>query len=210
MSDSDKSLGESVTAWIEDLKDGKSVASQKIWERYFSQLVRVAARRLGSSPRRIADEEDVAVSVFESLCRGAAAGRFKQLQDRDDLWKLLTAIAGMKAVDQIRRQTAQRRGGTNVRGESIVTGSDGGGGFDSLADGQPTAEFLAIMEEQQQQMFALLPDQSLRDVASLRFEGYSNEEIAKELEISLRSVERKLKVIRQIWTSMADVNQPES
>ena len=27
-------------------------------------------------------------------------------------------------------------------------------------------------------MFTLLPDQSLRDVATLRFEGFSNEEIA--------------------------------
>ncbi len=211
MSDTEWSSGESVTAWIGDLKNGESAASQKIWERYFSQLVRVAARRLGSAPRRIADEEDVAVSVFESLCRGAAAGRFKQLQDRDDLWKLLTAIARMKAVDQIRRQTAQRRGGTNVRGESIVAGSDdAGGGLDQLAHGQPTPEFVALMEEQQQQMFAMLPDQSLRDVASLRFEGYSNEEIAKATEISLRSVERKLKVIRQIWTSMADDRDADS
>jgi len=206
MSDSNEPISDSVTAWIGDLKDGQTIASQKIWERYFAQLVRVAARRLGSAPRRVADEEDVAVSVFESLCRGAAAGRFKQLTDRDDLWKLLTAIAGMKAVDQIRRQTAQRRGGTNVRGDSIVAGTDTdrAGGFDQLAHGQPTPEFLAVMDEQQQQMFAMLPDQSLRDVASLRFEGYSNDEIAKELDISLRSVERKLKVIRQIWTSMAE------
>ena len=131
-------------------------------------------------------------AYLRAFVGAAAAGRFKQLQDRDDLWKLLTAIARMKAVDQIRRQTAQRRGGTNVRGESIVAGSDdAGGGLDQLAHGQPTPEFVALMEEQQQQMFAMLPDQSLRDVASLRFEGYSNEEIAKATEISLRSVERE-------------------
>ncbi len=83
----------------------------------------MAARHLGSAPRRIADEEDVAVSVFETLCKGAAAGRFEKLQDRDDLWKLLTAIAGMKSVDQIRRQTAKKRGGEDVRGESIIAGA---------------------------------------------------------------------------------------
>ena len=90
------SFDDSVTAWIGDLKDGQDTASQKIWERYFERLVRVASRQLGAAPRRIADEEDVAVSVFDTLCRGAAAGRFDKLQDRDDLWKLLTAIAGMK------------------------------------------------------------------------------------------------------------------
>ncbi len=200
-----ESRADSVTAWIGNLKDGQDAASQKIWERYFGQLVRVAARRLGAAPRRIADEEDVAISVFDSLCRGAAAGRFKQLNDRDDLWKLLTAITGMKAVDQIRKQTAKKRGGTDLRGESIVGGhdSDGAGGLDQFVHHQPTPEFLTLMEEQQRGMFELLPDDSLRQVASLRFEGYANEEIAGQMGISLRSVERKLKVIREIWTSMA-------
>jgi RNA polymerase sigma factor (sigma-70 family) len=197
-------LNDSVTAWIGDLKDGKDEASQKLWERYFAQLIRVAASRLGSASRRIADEEDVAVSVFDSLCRGAAAGRFKQLRDRDDLWKLLTAIAGMKAVDQIRRQTAKKRGGTHLRGESIFVGQgdSGVGGLGDLLHGEPTPDFLAMMDEQQRAMFAMLPDQSQRDVAQLRLEGFSNEEISQQLQISLRSVERKLKIIREIWASI--------
>ncbi len=198
------SFQDSVTAWIGDLKEGQDAASRKIWERYFERLVRVASRQLGSAPRRIADEEDVAVSVFDTLCKGAAAGRFDQLQDRDDLWKLLTAIAGMKSVDQIRRQTAKKRGGEDVRGESIVAGAGANqiGGFDQFVHEEPTPEFLAVMDEQQQAMFRALPDESQRNVARLRFEGYTNEEIAQQLGTSLRSVERKLKVIREIWTSM--------
>jgi RNA polymerase sigma factor (sigma-70 family) len=200
------SFEHSVTAWIGDLKAGKQDASQKVWERYFDRLLRVASRQLGTAPRRVADEEDVAISVFDSLCRGAAAGRFEQLRDRDDLWKLLTAISGMKAVDQIRRQTAQKRGGETLRGESIVAGASASqpGGFDQFMDAEPTPEFLALMNEQQQAMFQALPDDSLRHVARLRFEGYANEEIAAELDISLRSVERKLKVIREIWAEMAE------
>lgn len=200
------SFHDSVTAWIGDLKDGHDSAQQKIWERYFERLVRVASRQLGSAPRRIADEEDVAVSVFDTLCKGAEAGRFDKLQDRDDLWKLLTAIAGMKSVDQIRRQTAQKRGGENVRGESIVAGAGASqiGGFDQFVHAEPTPEFLAVMDEQQQAMFRALPDESQRNVARLRFEGFANEEIAKQLGMSLRSVERKLKVIREIWTAMID------
>ncbi|MGI9472058.1 MAG: ECF-type sigma factor [Rubripirellula sp.] len=199
------SFNDSVTRWIGDLKEGQDSATQKIWERYFDRLVRVASRQLGAAPRRIADEEDVAVSVFDSLCKGAAAGRFDQLKDRDDLWKLLTAISGMKAVDQIRRQTAKKRGGEKLRGESIVAGGNNPiGGFDQFVHGEPTPEFLAVMNEQQAEMFRILPDETQRNVARLRFEGFSNEEIAKELDISLRSVERKLKVIREIWTSMIE------
>lgn len=203
-------FNESVTAWISELKSGQDVATEKLWERYFSRLVRVASRQLGSAPRRIADEEDVAVSVFSCLCNGAAAGRFSQLHDRDDLWKLLTAISSMKAVDQIRRQTAKKRGGTTVRGESIVAGLNSQpGGFDQLLDSEPTPEFLAIMDEQQRDLFQALPDVSQREVARLRFEGFSNEEIAEQLGTSLRSVERKLKIVREIWTELMQI-QSES
>lgn len=201
-------FNESVTAWIGDLKQGHDDATQKIWERYFERLVRVASRKLGSAPRRIADEEDVAVSVFNTLCEGAAAGRFDQLSDRDDLWKLLTAIAGMKAVDQIRRQTAKKRGGEKVRGESIV-GTSQMAGFDQFIHDEPTPEFLAVMDEQQQAMFGALPDPSQQAVARLRLEGHGNEDIAEKLNMSLRSVERKLKVIREIWTNVIETNAAE-
>ena len=38
------------------------------------------------------DEEDVALSVFASLCRGAQCGNFKKLTDREDLWALLLVM----------------------------------------------------------------------------------------------------------------------
>ena len=38
----------------------------------------------------------------------------------------------------------------------------------------------------------------------MRMEGFSNEEIAKALDISIRSVERKLNVIRSTWASIIE------
>ena len=38
-------------------------------------------------------------------------------------------------------------------------------------------------------------------VALLKLEGYSNEEIARSLDCSSRTVERKLEVIRKRWTA---------
>lgn len=202
----------SVTMWIGELKEGSDEASQKLWERYFCQLIRVAAKRMGTAPKRVADEEDVVLSVFDSLCRGAAAGRFKQLNDRDDLWKLLTAIVGMKVVDQIRHQSAKKRGGKQVRGESVFAGSSGSrplSSIDQFLGHEPTPEFLLSMEEQQTAMFQMLPDESQREVARLRFEGYTNEEIASRLDVSLRTVERKLKVIREIWMTCVQLPTDE-
>jgi hypothetical protein len=38
--------GDSVTTWIELLRQGDHAAAQPLWERYFQQLVRLACRRL--------------------------------------------------------------------------------------------------------------------------------------------------------------------
>lgn len=195
-------IKQSISIWIEDLRAGDNRAAHEIWDRYFDRLVRHANRRLGNASRRFADEEDVAVSVFESLCEGAAEGRFKKLSNRDDLWKLLVAMTRMKAVDQIRRQTAKKRGGTELRGESIVDGPTNDqtpAGFDQFLGEDPSPEFLVAMDEQYQVLMNALPDESQRQVAKLRMDGFANEEISKSLDISVRSVERKLRIIRDTW-----------
>src|SRR5262249_53685630 len=102
----------SVTDWIGQLKAGDPAAAQKLWERYFQRLVGLARKKLQGTPRRAADEEDVALSAFASLCRRVAAGQFPQLRDREDLWHLLLVITARKALNQIRHERRQKRGGT--------------------------------------------------------------------------------------------------
>ena len=72
----------SVTRWIDDLKRGEESAATALWQRYFDRLVRLAQAKLGPAHRRVADEEDVALSVFHCLCAGAARGRFPHDRDR--------------------------------------------------------------------------------------------------------------------------------
>jgi len=197
-----ESLDGSVTLWIDQLKSGDEVAAERLWERFFPALVAAANRKLGNAARRIADEEDVAVNVFQSLCAGAAAGKFSQLGDRHDLWKLMVAMAGNKAREQIRHQTAQKRGGVHLRGESALDQAEqvAGQGFDVFASDAPTPEFLAILEDQQKFLFNKLRNDVLRKIATLRIGGSSNAEIAAEVNITVRSVERKLRLIRDTWS----------
>ena len=89
---------ESVTEWLDRLKQGDSLGAQKLWERYVGQLVRLAHKKLGQTPRRAADEEDVALAAFASFCRAAEAGRFARLDDRYDLWQILTVLTERKAT----------------------------------------------------------------------------------------------------------------
>ncbi|MBI1915085.1 MAG: hypothetical protein HYS12_10160 [Planctomycetes bacterium] len=74
-----------VTRWLQQLKAGDHDAVQPLWERYFRRLVGLARDRLRKLPRRTADEEDVALSAFDSFCRRAEEGRFPRLDDRDGL-----------------------------------------------------------------------------------------------------------------------------
>ena len=192
----------SVTRWIDHLKAGDDVAAQRLWERYFHQLVRLARANLRAKPRGAVDEEDIALSAFDSFCRGTEQGRFPRLDDRDSLWRLLVTITARKVVDQVERECRKKRGGGRVRNEAALAGSEsevGGGGLDQAVGREPTPEFAAMMADECRHLLAALGDETLRQVALLRMEGYSDEEIASQLDCGVRTVGRKLKLIRDIW-----------
>src|SRR5215212_4581259 len=102
---------DSISEWLGQLKAGEAEAAQKLWNRYSGELLRMAKQRLSKSPCGVADEEDVALSAFGSVFRGASEGRFGQISTRDELWWLLLSITKQKAVDHIRREAAQKRRG---------------------------------------------------------------------------------------------------
>jgi DNA-directed RNA polymerase specialized sigma24 family protein len=197
------SPSESVSQWLGRLREGDPAAAQQLWERYFQRLVGLARKKLQGLPRRSADEEDVALSAFDSFCRGAGDGRFPQLFDRDNLWRLLVTITARKAYQLALREGCQKRGANAVLDEAALAGpADSGSrevGLDQLIDREPTPEFAAQLAEEYERLLASLPDDELRSVAQWKLEGYTNEEIGAKLGCALRSVERKLKVIRSLW-----------
>jgi DNA-directed RNA polymerase specialized sigma24 family protein len=193
----------SVTRWIGDLKAGGDSAAQPLWERYFHRLVHLARARLRPARRTgaIADEEDAALSAFDSFCRGATQGRFPNLADRDDLWRLLVVITVRKVLGQLDRQAAQKRGGGQLVGESALIGADaaGLGGLDRLAGDEPSPELAALVVDEYHRLRDSLRSEALRQVLDLRLEGHTRAEIARRLGCAERTVKRKLEVIREAW-----------
>ena len=110
----------SVTQWLGLLKAGDADAAQRLWQRYFERLVRLARKKLQGARRRVADEEDAALGAFDSFCRGAREGRFPLLSDRHNLWPLLVLITSRKAIDLVQQEGRKKRGGGAVRGESAL------------------------------------------------------------------------------------------
>jgi DNA-directed RNA polymerase specialized sigma24 family protein len=133
---------------------------------------------------------------------GAARGRFAEHVRRDDLWRLLMHLTRQKSVDYVREQTRKKRGGGEVRGESVFLAagaSPATAGIEQFVGDEPTPEYLAMMNEEHARLLASLPDDQVRDVAVRRMRGESNDEIATALGLSVRSVERKLSLIRARW-----------
>jgi DNA-directed RNA polymerase specialized sigma24 family protein len=195
------SNGNSVTCWLDGVKAGEGRDIQRLWERYFEKLVRLAGSRLPVHTRRAYDEEDVALSAFQSFCEGIGQGQFPQLADRDDLWRVLATITTRKVIGSLRHHTRRKRGGGQVLGESALTdgGTDGEEGMARFLSREPTPEAAAEFADACDRLFQRLQDPILKSVALRKLEGWSSDEIAAELRTTRRTVDRKLQLIRALW-----------
>lgn len=184
-----------VSHWIDLVKHGDSVAANQIWQHYFDRLVRIVRQRLYGQNRAVSDEEDVVLSVFDSFYAAVEKGRFPDLSDRDDLWRLLLRMSARKVVDKRRHDQRQRRGGDiklhslnhSVQDENII---------EAIGD-EPSPEMVLMMQESVEKLFSHLGVGQLRKLAVAKFEGYSNAELAQRFQCSERTIERRLHLIRE-------------
>lgn len=185
----------SVTLWLDKLQQGDGEAANRLWGRYFRRLVGLARVALQGAPSGQAVEENVALSAFDSFCRGAAEGRFPDLRDRSGLWRLLVILT-------VRKASRLRRGGdpldeNAVAGETRLPTSDD---FEWAGTQEPTPEFAAQVAKECERLLHLLGDNTLRSIAVWKLDSVSNQEIADKLGCCLSTVERKVQIIRRFWT----------
>lgn len=195
-----------MTIWLEELKAGNTAAAKPLWDGYFTRLVRLARARLWAVPRVAADEEDVALSAFDSFCRAVMVGRFPRLDDRDDLWQVLFLITTRKAINLVRRATSVSGGGNVIHASATSRGGEGSE-TDLLAAivcREPLPDVVVEVAEACGLLLGLLDKKELRSVAIWKMEGYTNAEVAEKLGKSIPTVERKLARIRTIWEREAD------
>jgi RNA polymerase sigma factor (sigma-70 family) len=196
-------LHHSVTAWIGQVQAGDPAAAQQLWQRYWSRLVELMGRKITGG--RVTDEEDVSQEAFDAFFRAARAGRFPQLADRGELWQLLVRIAENKLLDQHKQAQRRKRGGGRVRGDSVFNakGEADQAGFDAIVGSSLTPEFIVEARHECERLLDLLADASLKQVALLKLQGYSHEEIAARMGCVADTVGRKLALIRTKWTENA-------
>jgi len=121
-------------------------------------------------------------------------GRFPDFKDRDDLWRLLFTITKHKAID-LRRYESRRK----ASGESAFqSDKNEKAGIQDIPGDLSEEDAARLLSESVEEALKLLtPEQ--RQYALAKLEGYTNKEIAEKFGVALRSVERKLHLIRRMW-----------
>ena len=187
---------DAVTVWLGQLQAGKSSAVRPLWDKYFHRLVGLARKRLKDSSRQVADEEDVALSAFDSFCRHAEAGRFRTYRTE--------SVCGGFGTFTLRKAAHHQRDALRVKRGGGIVADMGSAVLDEVVSREPEPALAVEVAEECERLLSLLGDAELRRVAVLRMDGHSVEEVAAKIGCAPRSVKRKLQLIRDIWAGEAE------
>lgn len=196
----------SISVLLQNLKDGEESALAALHGRCWTWMVQSAKSRLRGQTLRSVDEEDVAQEALWGFVKSVREGRVPQLETRHHLFALLTHIVACKAATQVERHLAVKRGAGQVRGESALDDGSGASHFArlELVSGKERTPFEeATLADCYRHYISRIPEDVLRLVAELHLAGATNAEIAAQLGVVDRTVERKLAILRSRWQEMA-------
>jgi RNA polymerase sigma-70 factor (ECF subfamily) len=197
-------MTESEDRWerlIQGLRSGDEVVIREFWEQYGEMLHRVADKHLAEGMRRRVGPEDVVQSVCRTFFRRAQGNQF-QLQDSEQLWRLLCAITLTKIREQTRYHLRQKRGLAQElhRGTSDQSGSSN---FNIATPGPSPAEAAEFADQFQQLLVSL--DEEERQILDLKLQDCTHEEVAQRLGCSERTVRRVVKRLQARLSRAFDV-----
>lgn len=199
ISDMDCNATGSITSIFQRLKLGEIDAAKQLWDRFFPRLVGLA-RKVLAGRELPAGAEDAVQTAFFAFFQQVELGSFAANADRFLLWKLLSVMTVRAARKQRRWENAVKRGGGRTLYETDLNYLDTDfGSLDELFGDLAGPECDLISEEL---LNALTQDE--REVAIMRLAGYTNAEIKQITGCSLRSVERRLQLIRETWRAYVE------
>lgn len=184
-----------LTQRISDLAEGDENEAQRLFDQYYVQLVDVAKRKMRAIPSQVADDEGAVISAFRSFFSGVRGGQFPNLDSRDDLWRVLATLTARKSVAQIRHHWRKRGEADNVHEPDAVN---------VLRSTEPTADEATAFLEDVQTRIDQLSDDRMREIVLMRLEGWATDEIAEELNVHRRTVQRKLSLVERTWCEQSE------
>lgn len=165
------------------LRDGEDEAASEFYERYVRRVYGLVQQQMADRLRASVEPDDIVQSVFKSIFRGLTSGDYSAPQS-GSLWQLIAIVAVHKVRRSARRQTAEKR--DDRRTQSLSAHEE----FDPPSRVTSEEFEMAIREA----IDGLKPLE--QEVAVLRVQGFSVEEISNKLQRSRRGIERNLHSIR--------------
>ncbi len=176
---------------LRGLRDGDRQVLHEFWKQYGEALHAVADKNLAAGLRRRVGPEDVVQSACRTFLRRAQIGQFL-LADSEELWRLLCAITLNKVREQTRFHMRQKRG---LAQEIHAAHDSSSGALPGAQAPGPTPAQAAEFADQLEQLLSGL-DEEERKIVDLKLQDFTQDEIAKQLNCSERTVRRILKRVQ--------------
>jgi RNA polymerase sigma-70 factor (ECF subfamily) len=181
------------------LRAGDPDAAADLFRRFAGRLAVLAAHRLGPLAKGKLDPEDVVQSAFKSFFRRQADGRLAP-ESWGGLWALLTRITLHKCGHKLAYLCAARR---DVRREVALPPPDLSDPSWQVVATEPTPAQATIVAETVERVAGSLEPYH-RDIFRLALERYTAGEIALQVGVTERTVQRVLKRVRKRLEALAD------
>jgi DNA-directed RNA polymerase specialized sigma24 family protein len=177
----------SITVMIEQLRGrGDSTAANKLFQRYFEQLVAKLRCRVNRKVQAAEDSEDAAQYALAEVLGNLVEGRYPNLADRESLWALLVHIGDLRTKQVWRYSTAKRRDVRKLQGQlAMDLNSETPEAFDPSSD-TISASMLVEMEDMIEHLARQFSKKEYKNLLILELQGNSAAEIRQRLEIQLQ------------------------
>lgn len=179
-------------SFLELLRQGDESTAREIFDRYVDNLVALARKRISQRLASRIDAEDIVQSVFRTFFLRAREGKF-QLQEKEDVCKMLARITMHKTFRQIAHHLAAKRNATR----DMMGSENSQELLQTLRNHEPTPEEAAELLDQMEHFLAQLRSED-RKILELKMQGHTTLEIAQQLNISDRKIRRLMERIRSL------------
>ena len=171
-------------------KAGTTQAADTIFDRYCIRLVALISKRLSDRWKHQIDAEDIVQSALGSFFHRTQDSRLHFSQSVS-LWSLLALFAKRKMLRAIEQRSTQKRGG-NLHQQTIENV------MAELVD--PSHSLQAVtsdLDDLESELLAAIPEDCLQ-IVQLLLVGKTQKEIASELDITDRTVRRRIEKLRPL------------
>lgn len=181
----------SVTLLLQGVCDVDEAKTQAFWDIFFPKLVRLANQILRSHQ----DAEDAAQEALVKFWTRATSQKVSTDTNRFGIWAFLTKITTRQAFDFLKERSRKKRGGGKVLAESEINAMIGQDDWDldhMIGDLSFHAFDMVIYE------FLGALSEETRAILVWKMMGYTNAEISEKLGCSDKTIQRKIRRIREL------------